>query len=883
MLLLKPSTSEFVKGHVEVVKRVHPFKPTTMPFRSAIFRSLLHCIEPRPVSALACLLLLCSLISLPIGAQGPLPTPLTGAAELAQTLDQLNTLGSLLMLGAHPDDEDTAVIAYFARGRHMRAAYLSATRGEGGQNLIGAEQAELMGLIRTQELLAARRIDGGEQFFTRAIDFGFSKNPEEALQKWGREQVLSDMVRVIRRFQPDVIVSRFSPLLSSGHGHHAAVGKLSSVAFEAAGDPSRFSDQIQQGLKPWKAKRLYWSTFTFTRRMIEAEAARKDRLRVNTGQYDPVLGKSYAEIAGESRSLHRSQGMGASQRKGSAPAFFAHIAGEAAGKDLFDGIDTSWGRLPGAAPASRLLMKAREAYRPGRPELILPLLIDAYSALEGLSGYWPEVQRPRLLRAIELASGLWIDATAERWDATPGGDADLSLSVLNRSPQPFTWARTEVAGVAKGIDSEPVELAYNETAEKKMSVRIPDFALYSQPEWLQRPSNGALYNIHDPRLIGMPEAPPVLEATFYLRTSKGVEIPFRRPVVYRWVDRARGERSRSLQIVPGVAVSFAQPTMIFPNRAARAVTVHLQSNVPKAEGTASLEVPKGWSVSPASAPFAIGRSGQQLTLRFEVTPPENPSGGEVVAKAGLGGKTISHGMQEISYPHIPIQMSYPKARMRVERADVQLLSKKIGYIMGAGDKAPEALEQLGATVSLLSEGDLVSADLSQFDAVVTGVRAVNTRLDLGAARDRLLEYVEEGGTLVVQYNTLSRRSRTQAVLGPYPLTLSRDRVSVEDAPVTFASPDHPLLQTPNRITEHDFEGWVQERGLYFMGEWDERYEPVLQCNDPGEPPRLGGMLYARHGKGVYIFTGYSWFRQLPAGVPGAYRIFANLVSAGKVK
>ena len=848
-----------------------------------ILRSLFHCIELRPASALSCLLLFWGLMSLPIGAQGPPPTPLTGAAELAQTLDQLNTLGSLLMLGAHPDDENTAVIAYFARGRHMRTAYLSATRGEGGQNLIGAEQAGLMGLIRTQELLAARRIDGGEQFFTRAIDFGFSKNPEETLDKWGREQVLSDMVRVIRRFQPDVIITRFSPLVSSGHGHHTAVGKLSSVAFEAAGDSSRFPDQIQQGLKPWKAKRLYWNTPTFSRRMIEAEAARKDRLRINVGQYDPVLGKSYSEIAGESRSLHRSQGMGASQRKGSAPAFFAHIAGEAARKDLFDGIDTSWGRVPGAEPVSRLLMKAREDYRPGRPEVILPLLIGAYSALEGLSGYWPEVQRPRLLRAIELAAGLWIDATAERWDATPGGDADLSLSVLNRSPQPFTWVRTDLAGVAKGSNPEPVELAYNETAEKKMSIRIPDFALYSQPEWLRRPSSGALYNVHDPRLIGLPEAPPVLEATFYLRTSQGVELPFRRPVVYRWVDRARGERSRGLQIVPAVAVSFAQPAMIFPNRAAREVTVSLRSNVPQAEGTASLEVPKGWSVSPVSAPFAIHRSGQRLTLRFEVTPPANPSGGEIVAKVDLGGKTISHGMQEISYPHIPIQMFYPKARMRVERADVQLLSKRIGYIMGAGDKVPEALEQLGATVSLLSEGDLVSADLSQFDAVVTGVRAVNTRPDLRAARERLLEYVKEGGTLVVQYNTLSRRSRTQAVLGPYPLTLSRDRVSVEDAPVTFPSPDHPLLQAPNRITEHDFEGWVQERGLYFMSEWDERYEPVLQCNDPGEPPRLGGMLYARYGKGVYIFTGYSWFRELPAGVPGAYRIFANLVSAGKVK
>jgi len=354
-------------------------------------------------------------------------------------------------------------------------------------------------------------------------------------------------------------------------------------------------------------------------------------------------------------------------------------------------------------------------------------------------------------------------------------------------------------------------------------------------------------------------------------------------VVYRWVDRASGERSRDLQIVPGVAVSFAQENMIFPSSSAREISVQLQSNVSDARGSATLEVPAGWKVSPASAPFAIERSGQQTTLRFELTPPAKPTGGEVVARVDLGGKSISRGMQEISYPHIPIQMSYPLARIRVERADITLLSKRIGYVMGAGDKVPDALKQLGATVSLLSEGDLLSADLSQFDAVVTGVRAVNTRPELSAAPERLLEYVEEGGTLVVQYNTLSYRSQTQAVLGPYPLTLSRERVTVEEAAVTFPSPDHPLLQAPNRISESDFDGWVQERGLYFMSEWDERYQPVLPSNDPGEPARLGGMLYARYGKGVYIFTGYSWFRQLPAGVPGAYRIFANLVSAGKVR
>lgn len=816
-------------------------------------------------------------------------TPLTGAPELRETLDRLNTLGSLLMLGAHPDDENTGVIAYFARGRHVRTAYLSATRGEGGQNLIGTEQGALMGLIRTQELLEARRIDGGEQFFTRAIDFGYSKAPEEAFEKWGREVLLEDMVRVIRRFRPDVIVSRFPPAPGSGgHGQHTAVGHIAAEAMEAAADPARFPEHQRQGLQPWRAQRLVWNTFNFSPAQEREEEKRTDRLRLEIGEYDPLLGKSYVEIAGESRSMHRSQSMGTNQRKGAAPVFFAHVAGTPAEKDLFDGVDTTWSRIAGGEAVGHLLAHARDQYQAERPAAILPSLVKAYSELDKLDDPWIEIKRAELLHAIRLAAGLWMDAAAQRWDATPGSELDIGLEVINRSDFPLRWKRTEIRGVASHDAAGSAEaLPNNEMAEKKVVVVIPKDAGYSQPYWLRQSPDGSRYQVGEPELIGRPENPPLLEATFYLETADGIELAFPTPVVYRWVDRSYGERMRSLEIVPAVAVSFTRPSLIFPEPGSKTVAVRLRGNEASQKGTVTLDAPTGWRVSPASATFEIARRGQDLTVNFELTPPAEDAGGTLVAKVQTSDGTIDRGMQQIEYDHIPIQMVYPKASMRVERVNLKLLSKTIGYVMGAGDNIPEALEEIGAAVTLLSETDLASGDLSRFDAIVTGVRALNTRPDLLAARERLLDYIEQGGTLVVQYNTLPGfgRGRRGDVpeISPYPMTPSRERVTDENAAVTFPIPDHPLLQAPNQITARDFEGWIQERGLYFMDEWDEHYDAVLASHDPGEEPQLGGLLYTRHGKGVFIFTGYAWFRQLPAGVPGAYRVFANLVSAGKVQ
>lgn len=810
--------------------------------------------------------------------------PAGGSAELHELLDRLNTVGTVLMLGAHPDDENTAVMAYFARGRHLRTVYFSATRGEGGQNRIGTEQGHLMGVIRTHELLEARRIDGGEQDFATVVDFGYTKTPEEALSVWGEETLLRDMVRSIRTVRPDVIVARFPPRPGSGgHGQHTAVGWTGPVAFEAAGDPRRFPEL---GLPPWRAERYYFNVFTFGRRMEQQASQQPGRLRLELGEYDPVLGRSYAEIAGESRSMHRSQAMGASQRKGSVPTFFEYVAGSRASEDLFDGIDTTWGRVEGAARVAESLALARDSYRPDRPGETLAHLLAAYKELKPLGGPDVEYKRAELVRAIELAAGVWVDAAADRWDAVAGGDIEVTGSVLWRAPHAWRWTGTRLEGLVAADLGSAGDLERNRIAQRSASVEIPAHACYSQPYWLpERPQGDA----QCADLRDSPGPKTVLRAVFSFETPAGIEVEIEKPVVYRWVDPSLGERTRPLAVVPPLTVAFARENRIFTDSKATDVAVRLASNRGPANATVALTAPDGWTVSPAQKEVRFERRGQEVTARFELTPPSRASGGELTATLTVGGRQIRSGMRTIEYGHIPATPVFPHAAMRVERLDVELLAREVGYVMGAGDKIPEALRELGANVTLLSAEDLAAGDLGRFDAVVTGVRALNTRPDLVAARERVLEYVENGGTLVVQYNTASFRrggpgGAPTATLGPYPMTASRLRVTDEHAEVSFpAGADHPLLSVPNRITADDFEGWVQERGLYFMSDWDERYDAVLACNDEGEDPVAGGMLYARYGKGAYVFTGYSWFRQLPAGVPGAFRIFANLISAGTVR
>ena len=813
------------------------------------------------------------LVSLPAPAQ----RDLAGAGRIETALDKLQVLGSVLYIGAHPDDENTALLAYFARGRKVRTAYLSLTRGEGGQNLIGAEQSERLGLIRTQELLAARRIDGAEQFFTRAIDFGYSKTAEETLSKWGREKILGDVVWVIRRFQPDVIVLRFSGTGRDGHGHHQASAMLAREAFAASADKSRFPEQLRY-LEPWQAKRLLWNSF---------ESGREG-LTVETGEYNPVLGYSYAEIGGMSRSMHRSQGFGAAERKGAARNYLTLVAGERAAKDLFDGVDLTWGRVPGGAAAGGILAEVSRTFRPEAPEKVVPLLLRARAAMAALRHPWAARKLAEIDEVMALAMGLWLDATSERAAVVPGSELQLTAVALNRSRLPLVLAgiRFEGAAQAPTIDVAQRALGYNESISYPAVWKVPAEQPYSQPYWLERPRQGDTYAVEDRELAGAAENPPVLSARFRLRLES-TEFELTRPVAFRWVDRVRGELRRPLAVVPPVAVQVAPGLLMFPDAGGKKIEVQVRGNVAGIGGVVRLMMPPGWTARPAVREFQVSAAAERTSLPFEVTPPPGMARGEVRAVAEVKGHQISVGTDVIRYEHIPAQTTFPPASAELVRAEVRTLAHRIGYVMGAGDEVPQALAQLGCEVTLLGAEELAQADLGRFDAIVTGVRAYNTRPDLRASQARLLDYVAQGGTLLVQYNVLeggflAGDPSALEHIGPYPIRIGRGRVSVEDAPVTFPNPRHPLLMAPNEITARDFEGWVQERGLYFAAEWDPRYETLFESHDPGEPPQAGGMLVARHGKGVYIFTGYSWFRELPAGVPGAFRIFANLLSAGKV-
>ncbi len=814
--------------------------------------------------------------------------PFSGAPEVKQALDKLNVVGSAMMIAAHPDDENTAVIAYLARGKKVRTAYLSLNRGEGGQNLIGSEQSVEIGLIRTQELLAARRIDGGEQFFTRAIDFGFSKNSDETFKKWGRQEVLRDVVWNIRRFQPDVIINRFSGTPMDGHGHHQASALLSKEAFKAAADPQAFPEQLRW-VQPWQAKRLVWNVTSFTRQQEEAAEKMQKRAVIDTGDYDALLGYSFSEIAGISRSAHKSQAMGAPERKGSQLNYFVHLDGAPFEKDLWEGIDTTWNRVPGSASIAALLAKAASEFSLSQPGKILPHLLEARKLLAPRTDHYSVLKRRELDEAIALAAGLWVELQSERAQAVSGAPTKARLAAIARGNATARITAVDF-GATPGLASLtlPIDLPSNKQVNTEIPWNVPaDFPL-TQPYFLMEPRTDALFTVKDQALLGLPESPAPLNALIKVDVD-GTVIELPRGILYRYVDRSTGELVRPFRIVPPVSVRLTQDALLFPGIESRKVEVVLNSNLPKLAGTLKLSLPAGWKSEPMSQDFTFSTADEERALAFTVTPPAQESSGLLKAVALVNGREISHGTRTIQYPHIPPQTLAPPSEARLVRTTVKNLSKRVGYIMGAGDEVPDALRQLGCDVTLLTAEDLATGNLSQYDAIVTGVRAFNTRPDLRANSQHLYDdYVAKGGTFIVQYNVLEGGfmggdPTLLSKVGPYPITTSRDRITDETAPISFPKPDHRLLQFPNRIQPQDFEGWVQERGLYFASKWDDRYEPLFSSYDPGEKPSLGGTLITKYGQGTYIFTPMAWFRQLPAGVPGAYRLFANFLSAGKTE
>ena len=822
-----------------------------------------------------------------------------GVAGLKQALDRLDVVASVLHTGAHPDDENSSLLAWLSRGEGARTAYLSATRGEGGQNLIGNELFETLGVIRTEELLAARDYDRGQQFFTPNYEFGYSKTADETLEKWGRETLVGDFVRVIRRFRPEVIISRFSGTPSDGHGHHQAAGIATMDAFGAAADTDRFP--VSEFGPGWQARKLYMSGGGGP----GGRGGNAADVTVNVGEYGAAIGRSYHQIAMEGRSLHRTQSMGAAQDSGprmSGLRLVETVVDVDPGDDLFSGTTARLMDLadiePALRPALERLQGQIDAIRGNArledPAAIFPDLLEAVETFQSIRAaatdehvqFLMDLKEADFHEAAELAAGVRVEVRVDDETAVPGQDIEMTVIVANDGPYRFEPFQVE-ADLPPGWNMESVDgggvTLPGQRSERTFRVTVADAPAFTQPYWLRTPLDGNRFDWPVAEAATLPFEEPLLGTrVLLLADGEDVAIQVPRHAEYRYVDEVLGERRSLLKVTPNLSVTIAPDVAVVPLAGGRrkefTVTVHNQQ---PAGGTAEvrLSVPDGWSATPGSGVVEFGGQGETATVQFVVDVPDRTGRFEVGATAVMNGNDYDEGYSVVAYPHIETRHIYSAASSRVEVFDVRTDVDNIGYVEGAGDEVADALRQLDVPVTFLTADDLSRGDLSVYDTIVLGIRAYAVREDLKAYNRRLLDYVEDGGTLIVQYNTYQI---LEAQYGPYPFTINRphDRVTVEDAPIAFLAPGHPVLNTPNRIGETDFDGWVQERGLYFLGDWDERYTPLLASNDPGEEPKPGGMVVAEIGTGRYVYTGYAFFRQLPAGVPGAYRLFANLISLG---
>lgn len=807
----------------------------------------------------------------------------TASADIYHALQKLNFLGNALYIAAHPDDENTRLISYLSNHVKARTGYLSITRGDGGQNLIGPELRELLGVLRTQELLAARRVDGGEQFFTRAVDFGYSKHPGETLKIWDKEAVLGDVVRIIRTFKPDVIINRFDHRTpGSTHGHHTSSAMLSMEAFDLAGDPNAYPTQLED-LEPWQPKRAFFNTsWWFYGSPENFEKADKTNLMaVDVGVYYPLQGRSNNEIAALASSQHLCQGFGRLSERGSEQEYIEILKGDLPenGTDIFEGIDTSWSRLEGGKAIGDILYAVEHAFDFKDPSSHLPDFLEAHKKLRALADSDWKTQKTKELEAIIAAvCGLHLRANARVASSYPGGKVLLELEALNRSDAGITLQQVTLNGQA--LHSEAVELTNNSKKSFSLPLQIPEVAAYSGPYWLTEKGTLGMYQVPSEKLIGKPETPPAYMATFQL-DFQGYEIAFQTPVKHIYARPDKGELTQPFDILPRATTRFGDPVMIFSDGTPRKVPVTVKAHKDSLNGILRLGLPGGWKVLENEQPVSIVKKGDEKTLTFTLVPPAEENEGYIRPLLTVEGKTLSSELITIAYDHIPAQSVLMPSEARVVRLNIRKEGEHVGYIAGAGDNIPESLEQIGYTVHKIDPATIGQGSLAGYDAVVVGIRAYNVVEELKFKQPFLLNYVQQGGTLILQYNTVWRNDLGVDNLAPYPLQLSRDRVAEEDSQVQILAPGHALVNYPNKISAADFNGWVQERGLYFPDVWDKAFTPILSMHDEGEDPKEGGLLVAPFGKGYYIYTGLSFFRELPAGVPGAFKLFANMLSIGK--
>lgn len=814
-----------------------------------------------------------------VQAQAPVKP---STSEIYESIQKLNFLGSVLYVAAHPDDENTRLISYMSNQVKARTAYLSLTRGDGGQNLIGPELRELLGVIRTQELLAARRVDGGEQRFSRANDFGYSKHPEETLEIWDKEAVLGDVVWAIRQFQPDIVINRFNHRTpGTTHGHHTSSAMLSMEAFDLVNDATAFPEQLEH-VNTWKPKRLFFNTgwWFYGSQENFRKADKSNMLSVDIGVYYPLKGMSNNEVAALASSQHLCQGFGRLSQRGSQSEYLEFLKGEFPDdkENLFAGIDTSWNRLKGGRKIGELLNQVEANFNFRNPEVHLNDLMLALDLINNLENeHWKIIKRKEITKIIEACAGLYLEATSNTPSAAPNQDIEISIESINRSS-----AQIELVSFTNSLNTNQtkINLTLDENKKEvlKSSAKISSQIGYTAPYWLNKKGSLGMYRVDNPLLIGNPETERAASIQFNLLINDK-PLTIDKAVVYRYSKPDKGELYRPFEVLPEATAKIEEKVIIFDNDQEKSIVVHVKAGKNNLKGSVKLAYPDGWNVYPEHQSVDIKNQGDTQAITFKIIPPKSQSEGLISPIVTVGENYYTRSLTEINYEHIPYQSVLLPSESKIVRLDIAKKGENIGYIVGAGDAVPESLKQIGYNVVIIDPEEITSEVLSRFDAIVVGIRAYNIVDELKFKQELLFDYVEKGGNMIVQYNT-SRRLKTDQI-APYDLSLSRDRVTEEDAKVTLINKNHPLLNYPNKITESDFDGWTQERGLYFPNSWGDEFTPLLSMHDKGESKKEGSLLVAQYGKGHYIYTGLSFFREFPAGVAGAYRLFANMLSIGK--
>jgi LmbE family N-acetylglucosaminyl deacetylase len=793
------------------------------------------------------------------------------SSELLLQIKKLNTLGKVLYIAAHPDDENTRLLAYLANEKKFRTAYLSLTRGDGGQNLIGKEQGAALGVLRTQELLAARKVDKAEQFFTRAVDFGYSKTPEETFTFWDKKSTLADVVYIIRSFQPDVIICRFPTTGEGGHGHHTASAILAMEAFDAAADSKQFPEQLAE-VPVWKTKRLFWNTFNFG----TTNTTSPDQVQIDVGAYNPLLGKNYGEMASESRSCHKSQGFGVARQRGKNMEYFKQLKGDSVAKDVFQGISTSWSQLPGGEVIENSLNECIRSFNVEKPEASIPLLVSAYRQISALDDtqaqvlYWKKQKLKELESILLSCAGLWLEVSCGDYRGLPGEEVKLTTQIIKRSDAPLSLTSLRFLNQSDTLCNLPLE--HNQLYTFKRAETLSKELPYTSPYWLKP---GIVQQFRT-----WPEAPSLTQVEFQL-DLEGLELKVQRDLIYKSTDPVKGEVYRPFEILPPLTLNCKEKAVLFMNGSSKTILFTIKSNRTYLKGQLSVSTSEGWTCKIQNPEFLLEKTGDEVMVEALVECGKNAKEGQLYAKVSCEGKDYNMEIQRIEYDHVPYQFILSTASVKLINAEVKTKAMNIAYIDGAGDEIPLALKQLGYEVTVLSDEQLSKSDLSVYQAIVTGVRAYNSNKRLQVHYPKLMEYVKGGGNLIVQYNTNNNLGQLKTNIGPYPFTISRDRITDENAKVKWTDTKHPVFLYPNTITAADFENWVQERGIYFATEIDSNYVAPLSMSDPGENPKIGSLIIGAYGKGNFVYTGLAFFRQLPAGVPGAYRLFVNLLNLPK--